>query len=119
MIEFECEVPPLRVTRVRSNGKRQFDPGDKRRLVEACLQPGVSVAGMALKFGVNANQLRKWSRAHLATTKAPTADSGGPVLPAFGPVVEVGGAMRAPESTASLECRRARAPAASQTSPRP
>jgi transposase len=28
-------------------------------LVEACLQPGVSLAGVALRHGVNANLLRK------------------------------------------------------------
>ena len=119
MMEFECEVPPLRVTRIRSNGKRDFDPGDKRQLVEACLQPGVSVAGMALKVGVNANQLRKWIRVHQATTAAETADGGESVLSAFVPVVEVGSAMRVPESPASLECTPARAPASPQTSPRP
>ncbi|WP_249174647.1 transposase [Burkholderia cenocepacia] len=41
-------------------GKRTFDKRDKQRLIEACLKPGVSVAGMALKAGVNANQLRRW-----------------------------------------------------------
>ncbi|WP_416047476.1 IS66-like element accessory protein TnpA [Cupriavidus basilensis] len=119
MMEFECEVPPLKVIRVRSNGKRDFDPGDKRQLVEACLRPGVSVAGMALKVGINTNQLRKWIRLYQATTEAAAADSGEPALPAFVPVVEVGGAMRVPESPASLECLPARAPASPQTSPRP
>ena len=42
------------------NGRRRYDPGSKRRLVEACLQPGVSLAGVALRHGVNANLLRKW-----------------------------------------------------------
>ena len=119
MIEAEYEVPPLRVIRVRSNGKRDFDARDKRQLVEACLRPGVSVAGIALKVGINANQLRKWIRLHQATTEAAAADSGETALPAFVPVVEVGGAMRVPESPATLECLPARAPASPQTSPRP
>jgi len=29
-------------------------------LIDACLEPGVSVAGLALAHGINANQLRKW-----------------------------------------------------------
>jgi transposase len=62
MTENELDFLPLRATWVRSNGKRQYDPQDKRRLIEACLCPGVSVAGMALKAGVNTNQLRKWIR---------------------------------------------------------
>lgn len=44
----------------RSNGRCCYDSEAKRELVEACLQPGVSVARMALEHGVNANLLRKW-----------------------------------------------------------
>lgn len=44
----------------RSNGCCRYDPEAKRELVEACLQPGISVARMALEHGVNANLLRKW-----------------------------------------------------------
>jgi transposase len=44
----------------RSNGRCRYDPEAKRELVEACLQPGVSVARMALEHGINANLLRKW-----------------------------------------------------------
>ncbi len=43
-----------------SNGRCRYDPEAKRELVEACLQPGVSVARMALEHGINANLLRKW-----------------------------------------------------------
>lgn len=50
----------LRVTAVLRNGRRRFDPLSKARLVEACLEPSVSVAGLALEYGVNANLLRKW-----------------------------------------------------------
>jgi transposase len=55
---------PLRLTRVGVGGKRSFDPMDKRRLAEACLGPGASLSGLALKAGVNANQLHKWVRTH-------------------------------------------------------
>ncbi|RQR44861.1 transposase [Burkholderia sp. Bp9126] len=50
---------PLKVTHIDRGGRWVFDPEDKRRLIEACRRPGVSVSGMALKAGVNANQLRK------------------------------------------------------------
>ncbi|CAG2161357.1 IS66-like element accessory protein TnpA [Cupriavidus numazuensis] len=118
-MDNESEVLPLRVIRVRSNGKRDFDPRDKRQLVEACLRPGASVAGMALKAGINANQLHKWIRLHRVATEAAAADSAEPVLPAFVPVVEVCGATRVPESPAKLECLPAQAPACTQPSPRP
>ncbi len=53
---------PLRLETVGvlRNGRRRYDPASKQRLVEACLQPGVSLAGLALQHGVNANLLRKW-----------------------------------------------------------
>ena len=50
----------LRVRRVGRDGRRRFDPGSKARLVAACLEPGVSISGLALAHGVNANLLRKW-----------------------------------------------------------
>jgi len=46
----------------RSGKRRRFDSQAKRELVQACLQPGVSVARMALEHGLNANLLRKWIR---------------------------------------------------------
>lgn len=50
----------LQVTSVGRDGKRRYDPHDKQRVIEACLQPGASVSGVALKAGVNANLLRRW-----------------------------------------------------------
>ena len=50
----------LETVGVLRNGRRRYDPASKQRLVEACLQPGVSLAGLALQHGVNANLLRKW-----------------------------------------------------------
>jgi transposase len=63
MTEDDLSFLPLRVTRVGVGGKRSFDAADKRRLVEACLRPGASLSGLALKAGVNANQLHKWVQA--------------------------------------------------------
>ena len=50
----------LEVVKVTSNGRRYYGRAGKARLVEACLEPGISVARLALEHGVNANQLRKW-----------------------------------------------------------
>lgn len=44
----------------KSNGRRVYHAVAKRELVRRCLEPGVSVAGMALAHGINANLLRKW-----------------------------------------------------------
>jgi transposase len=50
----------LEVVGIFRNGRRRYDAISKQRLVDACLQPGVSLSGMALRHGVNANLLRKW-----------------------------------------------------------
>jgi len=67
MTQDDLTFLPLRVTRVGVGGKRSFDPADKRRLVEACIRPGTSLSGLALKAGVNANQLHKWVRARIVS----------------------------------------------------
>lgn len=90
----------LRVVKVLRNGKRRFDPVEKERLIDACLEPGVSVAGLALKHGVNANQLRNWIKlrqrrqAEKALTVMPYAPS------AFVPVVEAAATARPPVAAA-------------------
>ena len=44
------------------NGKRIYVSAFKAWLVEQALKPEVSVAGLALRHGVNANQLRSWMK---------------------------------------------------------
>ncbi|MDP3761057.1 MAG: transposase [Ramlibacter sp.] len=48
------------VERVLSNGKRRYTSAFKAWIVEQCLRPGVSLAGIALANGLNANLVRKW-----------------------------------------------------------
>jgi transposase len=55
MTEEHTEATGLKVITVGRDGKRRFDRQTKQKLVEACLEPGASVAGLALKHGVNAN----------------------------------------------------------------
>lgn len=59
------------VERVLRNGKRIFAHGFKLSLVRRCLEPGVSVAGLALEHGVNANLLRKWITKHQGELREP------------------------------------------------
>jgi len=89
--EDDLSYLPLKVTHVESNGRRVFDVEAKRRLIEACRRPGVSISGMALKAGVNANQLHKWIRGRgCGPALAGAGDSGSElVLPAFMPVVAI------------------------------
>ena len=99
-------LEPLRVVRVLRNGKRRFDPVEKERLIDTCLEPGVSVAGLALAHGINAHQLRKWVKLRQdrkATENALT------VMPscapsAFVPVVEAAPIAR-PSATSATSAR--------------
>lgn len=80
----------LTVIGVRRDGRRRYDPQAKHALVEAALQPGVSLAGLALKHGVNANLLRKWVvRRQRAREAMPVSCASAPPAQAFVPVVEV------------------------------
>ncbi len=54
------EEQKLRVLLVGRDGRRRYDPRSKARLIAACLEPCVSISGLALPHGINANVLRKW-----------------------------------------------------------
>jgi transposase-like protein len=45
---------------LKRKGDGIYSASHKRAIVEQCLQPGVSVAGIALAHGINANLVRKW-----------------------------------------------------------
>jgi hypothetical protein len=59
-MENESEVLSGLVLGRMRDGRCRYDPQVKQELVRRCLQPGVSVAAMAMRRGVNANLLRKW-----------------------------------------------------------
>ncbi len=91
---------PLRVTKVLRNWKRRFDPVEKERLIDAALEPGVSVARLALAHGIDANQLHNWIRLrqrrqaeNASTTMLISATS------AFVPVVEAAPIERLPATS--------------------
>lgn len=84
------DFPKLEAVGLSDDGQRHYyDPQAKQALIQACLQPGASLAGLALKAGVNANLLRKWVRKHQAKCDAPTATPVGVEEAAFVTVVEV------------------------------
>lgn len=102
------------------NGKKIYTTAFKRWLVEQACKPGASTAGLAMRFGVNANQLRRWMRLqHLSeATPAPAilpvvlSQTPAPAfeLPASAPgaviEIEIGGAtVRVREGTDSQQLR--------------
>ena len=78
------------VVKRHRDGRRRFDPQAKLALIEASREPGVSVAGLALEHGVNANLLRKWIKRHQRSHGNATETSMSNAPSAFIPVVTVG-----------------------------
>jgi transposase len=100
MSDDEFDFLPLRVIRECSNGKRRHDPNGKRRLIEACLRPGASIAGLALRAQVNANQLHKWIRQQGKANSARAArNTVGPSAAAFIPVLTIESGSAPPASS--------------------
>ena len=46
----------------RGRPRRRHSAVVKAEILDACAQPGASVAGVALSFGVNANLVHRWRR---------------------------------------------------------
>jgi transposase len=66
-------------------GRRTYSGKAKRMLVELCKAPGVSVAGLALAHGINANLLRRWI-VRYGGGAVPEADRGAELRVALRPV---------------------------------
>lgn len=105
MTEQITELKQRLVVGRKRDGRCCYDPQAKRELIEAGLQPGVSVAKLALAHGINANLLRTWMTKHQRQLLA--GGSGRPLTatPApFIPVVPVS-AHRSPITLPELAAR--------------
>jgi transposase len=103
MTEKHTESGTKLVTGHKRDGRCIYSKQGKGELAQACLRPGVSVAGMALRYGVNANLLRKWIRVYQEDSqgKLPVAPSLKPDTPRLLPVVQVGQTVSAHRSDAA------------------
>ena len=99
MTEQDTVLSRALVVGHKRDGRSCYDREAKRELIEASMQPGVSVAGIALRHGINANLLRTWIRRYqlegeqglAAGSQAATAKLS---PPAFIPVVPAKNAVR-------------------------
>ena len=91
MTEKLTEFGTKLITGHKRDGRCIYSEEGKRELAQACLRPGVSVAGLALRYGVNANLVRKWIRAYQeeGQSKLPLAPGLKPATPRLLPVVQV------------------------------
>ena len=75
----EIELPSRRT-------RRRHAPEFRDRVVQACRQPGVSIAAVALANGLNANMVRKWLiEAETRAGKAPESKADMPAAASDGP----------------------------------
>ena len=70
------------VTKSGVNGRRSYSKSAKRALARRCMEPGVSLARMALLHGVNANLLRRWVMKCSKPRASLTGDARGKAPPA-------------------------------------
>jgi len=80
MTEKSVEVVEGLVMRAPAGGRRTYNVGAKRALVQICMRPGVSVASTALAHGINANLLRRWMVQYGPGAKVPSHVSSGASL---------------------------------------
>jgi transposase-like protein len=66
------------IIRIAMRQRTSYPKPFKAQIVQECLQPGVSMASVALRHGINANLVRKWIPAY--------RDRQAPALPAFVPM---------------------------------
>lgn len=105
-MQTHSSCTPLPIIGIDRGGKRRYDPQAKRALIQACLDPGISLSGLALAHGVNANLLRKWVVKHQQHVPR-EANVTAPAASLFVPVI-VG--AREPTSIAAPMCAPATAP---------
>ena len=93
---------------------RRHAPEFKARVIAACLQPGVSIAAVALANGLNANFLRSWVKAHrdqqrsdiaIGVERNPDSEPAKRPAPSLVPV-RVQTPSGEPSSTIEVEIRR-------------
>ncbi len=69
-------LPPARKRR------RRHSAAFKAEVVAACCEPGASVAGVALDYGLNANLVHKWRLAQRQSAKCDFVRLPAPITPA-------------------------------------
>jgi transposase len=69
------------IVKPATHGRRTYSRQAKRALVQMCKAPGVSVSGLALSHGINANLLRRWISQNDAIEPKPSAEPRAALLP--------------------------------------
>lgn len=68
------------------NRRRRYSAEFKAKVINACKQPGVSIAATALHYRLNANLVRNWIKAHDRGTIEPVQRAPVAPVPEFIPI---------------------------------
>lgn len=82
--------------------RRRHSKELKAQVIDACQQPGASVAAIALAHGLNANLVHKWRR-NMARSPSPVSVSS---VEGFVPLPMESAALPPPEAEIRIELRR-------------
>lgn len=85
--------------------RRRYDAEFKRQIITASLQPGVSIAAVALANELNTNVLRRWVKEHREGLLTRFGDEGSEATPGESMTV-VGAMLPKPDGDIRLELRR-------------
>ncbi|WP_206663170.1 transposase, partial [Pseudomonas sp. Sample_10] len=83
------------IVRIAMRPRTSYPKLFKTQVVQECLQPGVSMASVALRHGINANLVRKWIPAYRDPQES--------ALPAFVPMKLDSRAQLNQQASASIE----------------
>jgi transposase len=75
MSEKSVDVSGGLIAKQGARGRRTYNVAVKRALAQQCSHSGVSVAGLALQHGVNANLLRRWMVQYCEPKGSDTAEA--------------------------------------------
>jgi transposase len=70
----------------KGRSRRRYSAQFKQELVMLCRQPGMSVASVARRHGINHNIVHRWIREHLAPALTASPSASVPAEPGFVPV---------------------------------
>jgi transposase len=66
---MDTEAPPQELAPT-TNRRRRYSRAFKHQVLDECNEPGASVAGVAIRHGLNPNLVQKWRKALQSTSKS-------------------------------------------------
>ena len=66
---MDTEAPPTDLAPTTKR-RRRYPPAFKAQVLAECNEPGASIAGVAIRHGLNPNMVQKWRKTHQSTSQS-------------------------------------------------